>query len=98
MLVEGSTVAWVGPDEAASAWTREGDEVVELEGRLVTPAFVDAHVHLTETGLRQTGLDLARVGSAVELLDAVAARARPGELLAGFGWDESRWGDQRVPA
>ncbi|ABS03375.1 amidohydrolase [Kineococcus radiotolerans] len=91
MLVEGSTVAWVGPDEAASAWTREGDEVVDLEGRLVTPAFVDAHVHLTETGLRRTGLDLSAVRSRTELLDAVAARARPGELLAGFGWDESRW-------
>ncbi len=97
MLVEGSSVAWVGPEEAASAWTREGDEVVELDGRLITPAFVDAHVHLTETGLRETGLDLAGVRSAGDLLDAVAARARPGELLAGFGWDESRFEDGRVP-
>jgi predicted amidohydrolase YtcJ len=97
MLVEGSTVAWVGPDEAASAWTREGDEVVDLEGRLITPAFVDAHVHLTETGLRPTGLDLSTVRDPRELLDAVATRARSGELLAGFGWDESGWSDQRVP-
>ncbi|PRY18122.1 hypothetical protein CLV37_101366 [Kineococcus rhizosphaerae] len=98
MLVEGSTVAWVGPDEAAGAWTREGDEVVELEGRLITPAFVDAHTHLTETGLRETGLDLSGCASAAEVLDAVAARAVPGELLAGFGWDESRWpGTDRVP-
>ncbi|MEZ0493156.1 amidohydrolase [Kineococcus sp. TBRC 1896] len=97
MLVEGATVAWVGPDEAAAAWTREGDEVVELEGRLITPAFVDAHVHLTETGLRHTGLDLHGVTGPRELLDAVAARAVPGELLAGFGWDESRWGGAPVP-
>ena len=97
MLVEGASVAWVGPEEAASAWTREGDEVVELEGRLITPAFVDAHVHLTETGLRRTGLDLAGVTGAQELLDAVAGAARAGELLAGFGWDEARFGDARVP-
>ncbi|WP_432564194.1 amidohydrolase [Kineococcus sp. SYSU DK003] len=91
VLVEGASIAWVGPDEAAGAWTREGDEVVDLQGRLVTPAFVDAHTHLTETGLRETGLDLRTVSSAAELLDAVAARALPGELLAGFGWDESGW-------
>ncbi len=91
MLVEGATVAWVGPQEAAGAWTRDGDEVVELEGRLVTPAFVDAHTHLTETGLRRTGLDARDVAGREGLLAAVAARAVPGQLLAGFGWDESTW-------
>lgn len=96
MLVEGSTVAWIGPDEAALSWTREGDEVVELEGRLITPAFVDAHTHLTETGLRSTGLDLRDVRSGPELLGLLRSRHRRGELLAGFGWDESRW-DTAVP-
>lgn len=91
MLVEGSTIAWVGPDEAAGAWTREGDEVVDLRGRLITPAFVDAHTHLTETGLRLEGLDLSAAASAAQLLEAVAARAVPGRLLVGHGWDESGW-------
>ena len=36
------------------------DEVVELDGALVTPAFVDAHAHTTETGLALAGLDLHR--------------------------------------
>ncbi|MGI4895196.1 MAG: amidohydrolase family protein, partial [Janthinobacterium lividum] len=100
MLVEGPTIAWIGPTEAAGAWTRDGDEIVELDGALVTPAFVDAHVHLTEAGLRDTGLDLATVRSAEDLLDAVAraAAAQPGALIAGFGWDESRWErGMRVP-
>ena len=35
------------------------DEVIELDGALVTPAFVDAHVHTTSTGLLLTGLDLS---------------------------------------
>ena len=32
---------------------------VDLGGALVTPAFVDAHVHATDTGLALAGLDLA---------------------------------------
>ncbi|WP_432547601.1 amidohydrolase [Kineococcus sp. SYSU DK004] len=98
MLVEGSTIAWVGPDEAAPAWTREGDEVVDLDGALVVPAFVDAHVHTTETGLQRTGLDLSGTSGPDALLDAVAEHARrqrarygAGALVTGFGWDESAW-------
>ena len=58
MLVVDDTVAWVGSDEAAAGHAPSADEVVDLDGALVTPAFVDAHVHLTETGLAKAGLDL----------------------------------------
>ena len=44
---------------------------VDLEGRLVTPAFVDAHVHAVQTGLVVAGLDLHDVGSVDELLERV---------------------------
>ena len=40
------------------------------EGALLTPAFVDAHVHATATGLALTGLDLH---SSASLADAVAS-------------------------
>ena len=47
-------IAWLGDTgEAPSA-----DRVVAGEGALLTPAFVDAHVHATATGLARTGLDL----------------------------------------
>jgi len=66
------------------------------EGLVVTPAFVDAHVHATATGLLVDGLDLAGCPSATALLDAVAARARdrPGALIWGHGWQDLGW---RVP-
>ncbi|GAA3002094.1 hypothetical protein GCM10020229_12800 [Kitasatospora albolonga] len=58
MLAEGEHIAWVGSDGAAEAYAATADEVVELDGALVTPAFVDAHVHATSAGLALTGLDL----------------------------------------
>jgi predicted amidohydrolase YtcJ len=87
MLVADDRIAWLGHDDPPSA-----DTVVDLDGALVTPAFVDAHVHSTNTGLMLGGLDLGGVRSAEEILDAVATRARSlpeGGLLLGFGWDES---------
>ena len=65
---------------------------VELEGRLVTPAFVDAHVHLAATGLAVLGADLSGARSAAEALERLAAQP-PGEdeltVLLGHGWDET---------
>jgi len=63
------------------------------EGLVVTPAFVDAHVHATATGLLVDGLDLAGCPSPTTLLDAVAARARarPGALIWGHGWQDLGW-------
>lgn len=87
-------VTFVGP--AADGERRgPGAEVVRLPGALLTPAFVDAHVHTTAAGLLADGLDLTRATSARAVLDAVAARtaARPGALVWGHGWQEQRWPD-----
>ncbi|MGV9263100.1 amidohydrolase [Kitasatospora sp. NPDC003701] len=101
MLVEGEHVAWVGSDGAAEAYADSADEIVELDGALVTPAFVDAHVHATATGLALTGLDLTGLPSLAAALDAVAAfvaaRPEPGGVLIGHGWDETGWPEGRPP-
>lgn len=95
LLVDGDRVAWVGDGAAAGP----ADEVVELGGALATPAFVDAHVHATSTGLALRGLDLTRAASLGAALDAVerAARAAGGRPLLGHGWDENGWPERRPP-
>ncbi|MEU1026658.1 amidohydrolase family protein, partial [Streptomyces sp. NPDC005904] len=79
MVVERGHVAWVGSEGAADAFADGVDEVVHLEGALVTPAFTDAHVHTTATGLALTGLDLSAARSLDEALVSVRehAAARP---------------------
>ncbi|MEU0055382.1 amidohydrolase [Streptomyces sp. NPDC006334] len=100
MVVERGQVAWVGSEGAADAFADGVDEVVDLDGALVTPAFTDAHVHTTATGLSLTGLDLS---TAPDLTTALArvrdfAAARPGDkVLLGHGWDASRWPGGRPP-
>ncbi|MER7442792.1 amidohydrolase [Micromonospora avicenniae] len=96
LLVSDGRITWLGVDADAPV----ADRVVELGGALVTPAFVDAHVHATDTGLALSGLDLSGVRSAGELLDAVAgfATGLPADaVVLGHGWDESRWGAPQLP-
>ncbi|MGW7578079.1 amidohydrolase [Streptomyces sp. NPDC054765] len=101
MVVEGDRIAWVGEEGAADSFAEGVDQVIQLDGALVTPAFTDAHVHTTATGLALTGLDLV---SAVTLADALArirayADARPSDrILLGHGWDASAWPEGRPPS
>lgn len=99
LLVVGDTVAWVGSDEAAAGHADAADEVIELDGALITPAFVDAHAHVTETGLAMTGLDLHDARSLAEVLRRVegAARRGGGRPVLGTGWDERSWPQKRPP-
>ncbi len=97
LLVDGDTVVWVGGELAADAMTAE--VTVDLEDAWVAPAFVDAHVHTTTTGLALTGLDLADCPSLAVLLDRVeqASRAARGGIVLGTGWEEDGWPERRPP-
>ncbi|HEV2780281.1 MAG TPA: amidohydrolase family protein [Actinophytocola sp.] len=92
LLVRDGVVEWVGHDP-----DRPADEIVDLDGALVTPAFVDAHVHSTSAGLLRTGLDLTGCRSMAELLARVRDRSAPGALVWGHGWDETAWPEGRPP-
>lgn len=96
MLVDADRIDWIGATRDAP----RADAVVDLAGSLVTPAFVDAHLHATDTGLALLGLDLSDVTSADDLLERVARHARvlAGDaVVVGHGWDESRWSSDRPP-
>ncbi|MEN0129146.1 MAG: amidohydrolase family protein [Brevundimonas sp.] len=104
VLVEDGVVAWLGSDDTADGFADRADEVVDLEGALVTPGFVDAHVHVLETGLALESIDLSRGGGVHSLADALAAVARAAATRAdhdgpilGFGWDELDWPEGRPP-
>ncbi|MEP9363315.1 imidazolonepropionase [Nocardioides sp. CN2-186] len=48
LVVDGATIAWVGPAHEAPA----ADELVDAGGRAVLPGFVDSHSHLVFAGER----------------------------------------------
>ncbi|SDO05930.1 hypothetical protein SAMN05660199_01233 [Klenkia soli] len=92
-VVDGA-VAWAGPAADAPA----ADRTLDGGGALLTPAFVDAHVHATGTGLALTGLSLHGADSLRSALVAVAAQvaAQPTGTVLGTGWDETTWPEGRA--
>ena len=95
--VDLGTIVWIGDEDGAAQ--QAGVRTVDLGGAYVTPAFVDAHLHATSTGLSLLGLDLRHTTSLHEALQAVetASRAGRGRPILGGGWDDTAWPDGRPP-
>ena len=95
VLVRDGVIAAIRPE----GQELEADRVIDLAGALLLPGFVDAHAHITDTGLLLAGVDCSRARSVTEILDAVAdlASRRPGRAVLGHGWDELNLVEGRPP-
>jgi predicted amidohydrolase YtcJ len=93
VLIDGRHVERVGAGEPPQA-----DRVVELPGATIVPGMIDAHVHLTGTGLAFDNQDVEQVASAAALLDLARTRAAGGDgVVLLQGYDETGWDDPRLP-
>ncbi|MEN6369196.1 MAG: amidohydrolase [Thermotogota bacterium] len=92
VVLRDGRIAWIGKSDALGD---SADPAIDVRGGAVIPGFVDAHVHLAQTGLADIGWHVDLAGrSRDETIAAVrdAARGRgPGEWVVATGWDESRW-------
>lgn len=72
--------------------------LIDAHGRSVLPAFIDAHTHLIDMAKRVDWIDLSKVNSLEGLkkvLQTIAEKTRKGDWILGYGWDESKWLDER---
>ena len=99
VAVRDGVVVAVGTEDEVRVAAR-GERVVDLDGRLITPAFVDAHLHAVQAGLVEAGVELHDVGSVAELLARVrayVARHPERSVVLGQGWDDRTWPEARPP-
>jgi predicted amidohydrolase YtcJ len=98
VLVENGRIVFVG--DAAEARKRSPQaKAIELPGAVIYPGFVDAHGHLLGLGQLRDNLEL-RGKSKEDILDLVkarVARAAPGEIVMGRGWDQNLWKEKSFP-
>jgi len=93
VAIDGGVVAWIGPDpELPTAVDLSSTEVVDADGRLLTPGLVDSHTHLVfgddgeraeEFGALASGrtyAEIARAGGGIRATMR-ATRAAPDEEL-----------------
>jgi predicted amidohydrolase YtcJ len=93
VAIRDGRVLSAGTDAEIGRLVGSRTEVVELEGRLVTPGFNDSHLHFAAGGMSLLAADLLGTTSLAEVerrVAAAAATAAPGEWITGRGWDHTR--------
>src|SRR5581483_9512621 len=94
LLARDGRVAAIGP---ARDLRREAPdaELIDLRGGLMTPGWVDAHVHFVWWSIQMSQLDLRDARTVDEALARVAAHARAlpgGAWILGGRFDRNAWG------
>ncbi len=94
---DGKVIA-VGTATDVQQFIGEHTEVIDASGKILTPGFVECHMHCKWTGEQMLNLDFNGVTSRQAILDAVAEKAAntpDGEWIEGDGWNELIWEDSQ---
>ena len=98
LAVRGDRIVAVGTDEKIQPYIGAATKVIDLEGRLAIPGFIESHAHFMGIGRAKMQLALNGTKNWNEIIamvkDAVQ-EAKPGEWIQGRGWHQEKW--DKVP-
>ena len=96
LAIEGNRLVWMGDSDAAASYIGPDTRLIELDGRVVFPGFIDTHIHSMDTLPLINGVKLSPYQSAEEVLAAIAEHARTHPYqnpLLGSGFLAPAFGD-----
>ena len=94
---KGKFIAVGTTDEIRDQYT--SDQLIDADGRTITPGLIDAHCHFYRLGLNQQVVDLTGTKSYEEVLERVEQFQieNPKDFILGDGWDQNDWENKEYP-
>ncbi len=99
VFIEGNIIKFVGSTEEVKRLIDASTEVIDLQGKLMLPGFIDDHVHFTSGGFYLQGIDLRVAKSTAEFKEILKkyAEKRKGKWITGGNWDHEAWEIKDLP-
>ena len=92
-------ILFAGSLAEAEQYKNDQTQLIDLEGKTMTPGLIEGHGHFMGLGYNELNLDLMNTTSYQEIVDAVAEKVStvaPGEWITGRGWHQSKWDEMPV--
>lgn len=99
VTVEGNRITYVGDAQGLKSQIGFGTEVIDLEGRMVMPGFVEGHFHPVSGAMAMKGVDL-QTDDKDELFAMIRTYVAEtdDEVILGYGLRFNPWSDGRPTA
>ncbi|MFD1706171.1 amidohydrolase [Siminovitchia sediminis] len=97
VAVKDGKIMATGTNDEILHYSTPQTKVIDLEGRTVTPGFIDAHQHMINFGFNLANVN-CRKNSIEEVVSAIKERAKassPDEWIIGWGYDEAGFKEMR---
>src|SRR5688572_12763643 len=94
IAVKGSTILAVGTNDEIARYIGDDTEVIDLNGRVAMPGFIESHGHYLGLGRSKMILDLTtakRWEDIVAMVGTAARDAKQDALISGRGWHQEKW-------
>jgi predicted amidohydrolase YtcJ len=100
LAVNGDRIAALGSADEIKRLIGPSTKVIDLQGQLAIPGFIESHGHFTGVGGLQLELNLMNVDSWDKIVAMVAeavSHAKPGQWIYGRGWHQEKWTSRPEP-
>jgi predicted amidohydrolase YtcJ len=96
----GERIIAVGSNSDLKKLADSKARVIDLQGKLALPGFIDDHTHFIEGGFHLLSVDLRDAATAEEFARRIkdrAAKLPAGRWITGGDWDHERWPGGQLP-
>ena len=96
----GERIVAVGSNNDVTSLIDSNTRVIDLQGKLALPGFIDSHTHFIEAGFHQLSVDLRDAPTPEEFARRIgnhAAKLPAGRWITGGDWDHERWPGAALP-
>ena len=100
VAVRGDKIFAVGTTEEVRKLAPAGTKLVDLDGSLILPGFIDSHTHFLAGGFALKSIQLRDARGREEFVDRIAAKARelgPGRWVLNGDWDHQQFSPVELP-
>ncbi len=100
VATRGDTIVALGDSASVAKLAGQATTILSNGASLVTPGFMDGHVHFLSGGYQLSSVDLRPADSPqdfVARLKAFVSERQPGEWIVGGDWDHERWPGSPLP-
>jgi predicted amidohydrolase YtcJ len=94
IAIQGDKIAALGSVDDMKKYVGPNTQVIDLQGQLAIPGFIESHAHFTGVGESRLQLNLMTAQSWDEIVAMVAEavkQAKPGQWIYGRGWHQEKW-------